>query len=105
MQVIPEQPSRSQCPQGVCAEREGPGGFLMSPSGVPEARRGPVWGELYCSFFPTFRRNSKNSCMITKPEPMFTPADVMGPRATPLVPVVVTMFTRDTPARLPPSRF
>ena len=25
--------------------------------------------------------------MITKPEPMFTPADVMGPRTTPLVPV------------------
>ena len=26
--------------------------------------------------------NSKNSRMITKPEPMFTPADVMGPRTT-----------------------
>ena len=39
--------------------------------------------------------------MITKPEPMFTPADVMGPRTTPLVPVVVTIFTRETPARLP----
>ena len=36
--------------------------------------------------------------MITKPEPMFTPADVMGPRTTPLVPVVVTIFTRETPA-------
>ena len=49
--------------------------------------------------------NSKNSRMITKPEPMFTPADVMGPRTTPLVPVVVAIFTRETPARLPPSRF
>ena len=38
--------------------------------------------------------------MITKPEPMFTPADVMGPRTTPLVPVVVTIFTHETPARL-----
>ena len=44
VQVIPEQSSRSQCPQCVCAEREGPGGFLMSPSGASEARRGPVWG-------------------------------------------------------------
>ena len=39
--------------------------------------------------------------MITKPEPMFTPADVMGPRTTPLVPVVVTIFTRETPAEPP----
>ena len=75
---------------------------VRGPRGPPRASLG-----VSCTapFFPTFRRNSKNSCMITKPEPMFTPADVMGPRTTPLVPVVVTIFTRETPARLPPSRF
>ena len=36
--------------------------------------------------------------MITKLDPMFTPANVMGPRTTPLVPMVVTIFTRETPA-------
>ena len=61
----PANPAGHSVPR-VCvpsAEREGPGGFLMSPSGVSEAAEGQFWAQLYsctarrgvCPFFGGIR--------------------------------------------------
>ena len=43
-QVTTGQPSRPQCPQGVCGGREWPGGPGMSPPGGLRGRRGSILG-------------------------------------------------------------